>query len=164
MEKRKRKNAKILCLCAKREVSRFRVFKMKLTKPTRQKDIKRFWHLIDAKGEILGRLVTEIAQLLMGKSKPYFVRYLDCGDYVVVINAKDIVVTGKKEKQKIYTRYSGYPGGLKKETLEKLKKRKPEEIIYHAVLGMLPDNKLKKRMMKRLYIFIDENHPYKHKF
>ncbi|TSC54370.1 MAG: large subunit ribosomal protein L13 [Microgenomates group bacterium LiPW_16] len=91
-------------------------------KPTRQSEIKRDWHLVDAKGQILGRLATVIAGLLMGKTKPYFVRHLDCGDFVVVINAKDVKVTGKKEKQKIYTRYSGYPGGLKRETLGQLRK------------------------------------------
>lgn len=136
----------------------------KMTPPTKQSEIRRFWHLIDARGKILGRLATEVATLLMGKSKPYFVRNLDCGDYVVVINAKDIKVTGKKEKQKIYTRYSGYPGGLKREVFADLRERKPEEIIRHAVWGMLPKNKLQKRMIKRLFVFKDNNHPYIDKF
>jgi len=131
-----------------------------MTESTKKKDIKHNWHLIDAQGEILGRLATKIAELLIGKTKPNFVRYLDCGDYAVVINAKKVAATGKKEKQKVYTRYSGYPGGLKKETLENLRARKPEEIIKHAVRGMLPKNKLQDKIMTRLYIFSDEKHPY----
>lgn len=134
------------------------------TKVTRQKDIKRYWHLFDAKRKILGRLATEIAPILRGKQKPNFVSHLDCGDYVVVINAKEIKVTGKKEKQKIYSHYSGYPGGLKKKTLEELRKTKPEEIILHAVSGMLPKNKLRDRLLTRLYIFPGNEHPYQSKF
>lgn len=129
-------------------------------KTTREKDIKREWHLIDVKEEILGRISTKIASLLMGKGKPYYVRNLDCGDFVVVVNAKDVKTTGKKETLKKYYRYSGYPGGLKSETLSDLRKRNPGEIVRHAVSGMLPQNKLKSRMLKRLYIFADENHPY----
>lgn len=134
-----------------------------MLKPTRQSEIKRDWHLVDAKGQILGRLATVIAGLLMGKTKPYFVRHLDCGDFVVVINAKDVKVTGKKEKQKIYTRYSGYPGGLKRETLGQLRQRYPEKIIMEAVKGMLPQNKLRDRMLTRLYIFAGDKHPYSDK-
>lgn len=130
------------------------------TKPTKAKDIKRAWHLIDAKGKILGRLATKVAHLLIGKDKPYFVPHLDCGDFVVVINAKEIEVTGKKENQKIYTRYSGYPGGLRKETLRHLRERNPQEIIRRAVSGMLPKNKLRKKRLKRLFVFAEEKHPY----
>jgi large subunit ribosomal protein L13 len=100
----------------------------------------------------------------MGKSKPYFVRHLDCGDFVVVINARHVRVTGKKEEQKVYTRYSGYPGGLKKETLRQLREQKPTEILNHAVLGMLPKNKLRKSMLARLFIFPDEKHTFADKF
>lgn len=128
------------------------------------KDIKREWHLFDAKGEILGRLATRIAQLLMGKKKLYFVRNLDCGDYVVVINASEVAVTGKKEKRKLYIRHSGYPGGLKVTPLEKMRAEHPERIIIHAVSGMLPQNKLRDRMLKRLFVFAAEEHPYKDKF
>ncbi|KKR48397.1 MAG: 50S ribosomal protein L13 [Candidatus Levybacteria bacterium GW2011_GWA2_40_16] len=106
------------------------------TQPTKVSQIKRDWHLIDVKGKILGRVSTEIARLLMGKNKPYFVKNLDCGDYVVVINAKEISITGKKEKDKIYTSYSGYPGGLRKRTLAELRHNKPEEIVRHTVSGM----------------------------
>lgn len=135
-----------------------------MTDSTKLNDIKREWHLVDIKGETLGRVSTRIAQLLMGKSKPYFVRNLDCGDFVVVINAKDVKVTGKKEMQKKYYGYSGYPGGFKEEALQDLRKRKPTEIIKHAVSGMLPQNKLKSKMLKRLLIFANESHTYVDKF
>ena len=130
---------------------------------TKASDIKRAWHHIDVKGKVLGRVSTEIAVLLMGKKKPYFVSHLDCGDYVIITNAKEIATTGRKEKQKKYYRYSGYPGGLHVETLEKLRLRKPENIIIHAVKGMLPQNKLRDQMLKRLFIFAGETHPYKDK-
>ncbi len=135
-----------------------------MTNSTKEKDIKREWHLIDAKDKILGRISTEIAELLMGKSKPYFVRNLDCGDFVVVINAKEVKVTGKKETLKKYYRYSGYPGGFKAEALGDLRNRRPEEIIRRAVSGMLPQNRLKSRMLKRLLIFKDANHTYQERF
>ena len=113
------------------------------------KDIKREWHLIDAKGQILGRLSTEAAKLLMGKNKPNYVPYLDCGDNVVIINASEVRVTGKKETRKKYVRHSGYPGGLTVETLEKMRAKKPEKIIIHAISGMLPKNKLGRVMIKK---------------
>lgn len=133
------------------------------TAATKASDIKRDWHLIDLKDKNLGRTATEIAKLLMGKGKPYFVRNLDCGDYVVVINGQYVSVTGKKEEKKKYYRYSGYPGGLHAETLSDLRKRKPEEIIHHAVKGMLPQNKLRDRMLGRLFVFPKEEHPYQDK-
>jgi len=129
-----------------------------------EKDIKREWHLVDVKNQILGRISTQIAILLMGKSKPYFVRNLDCGDFVVVINAKEVKTTGKKELLKKYYGYSGYPGGFKAETLQDLRKRRPTEIIRHAVSGMLPQNRLKSKMLKRLLVFADQNHSYQDKF
>lgn len=134
------------------------------TIPTRLSDIKRFWHLVDVKEKTLGRVCSQIATLLMGKGKPYFVRNLDCGDYTVVINASLVKTTGKKELNKKYYRYSGYPGGLRIETLGALRKRKPEEIIRHAVLGMLPQNKLRDKMLARLFIFAGEKHSYEDKF
>lgn len=136
---------------------------MTATQSTKQQDIKREWHLIDVKGQTLGRISTKIARLMMGKSKPYFVRNLDCGDYVVIVNAKDVKVTGKKEEQKSYARHSGYPGGFKSEALKDLRVRKPEDIIRHAVKGMLPDNRLKNDMMARLFVFAGEEHKYKDK-
>ena len=132
----------------------------KTTKPTKAADIKRSWHLIDVNGKILGRISSEIAKLLMGKSKPYYVRNLDCGDYVVVINASGVKVTGKKETDKKYYRHSGYPGGLRVETLRELRESKPEEIIRHAVKGMLSQNKLRDRMLTRIFVYRDESHPY----
>src|ERR1035437_3746049 len=110
------------------------------TKSTKSKDIKRQWHLIDVKGKILGRISSDIALLLMGKSKPNFVRNLDLGDYVVIINAKEVKTTGNKEGLKNYYRHSGYPGGFKSETLANLRQRKPQDVIIKAVSGMLPEN------------------------
>lgn len=136
----------------------------KATNVTKAKDIKRNWHLFDAKDQVLGRLAVGIAQELIGKKKPYFVGHLDCGDYVVVVNARNVRVTGKKEEKKIYTYYSGYPGGLRKSTLKEVRKKKPQEIIKHAVSGMLPKNKLRDRMLKRLFIYADGQHSHKDKF
>lgn len=124
------------------------------------KNIKREWHLIDADGKILGRLASDIAKILMGKNKPSYVPYLDSGDFVVVVNAAKVKVTGKKSAQKIYTRHSGYPRGLKQETFDKLIFRRPNFIIEHAVSGMLPKNRLGQTMIKKLKVFADENHPY----
>lgn len=135
----------------------------KTTQPTKAGDIKRVWHLVDAKGQVLGRLSTKIAGLLMGKGKPYFARNMDCGDYVVVINAKDVKVTGLKATQKSYFRHSGYPGGFKGETFQELNARKPEDVITHAVKGMLPQNKLRDSMLTRLRIFARETHTYEEK-
>ena len=134
------------------------------TKSTKLAEIKREWHLIDVSNKILGRTAGEIALLLIGKAKPYFVKNLDCGDYVVVINAKNVKVTGKKESDKMYYRHSGYPGGFKAQSLSKLRERKPEEIIRHAVLGMLPQTKLRDKFIKRLYIFAGNEHTYADKF
>ena len=137
---------------------------LKPTKATKISEVQREWHLIDIKDETLGRVASKIAQLLMGKSKAYFVRNLDCGDYVVVINAKDVKTTGNKEKKKEYYRHSGYPGGFRRETLEKLRIRKPEEVIKRAVAGMVPQNRLKASMLKRLYVFPEAGHTYGEKF
>ncbi len=135
-----------------------------ITKPTRAKEIQRSWHLVDVSGKILGREATGIAKALLGKGKPYFTKNLDCGDYVVVINAQNVAVSGKKETDKVYTRYSGYPGGLRKIRLEEYREKKPEEIIRHAVSGMLPKNKLRASMLKRLYIFKGSEHKFAEKF
>jgi large subunit ribosomal protein L13 len=125
------------------------------------KDIKRDWHLIDAKNQPLGRLATGVVKILSGKTKPNFVPYLDLGDFVVVINADQIKVSGKKELDKKYFRFSGFPGGLREETLSFLRKRKPEEIIFHAVKGMLPKNRLGRQMLKKLHVFAGSDHPFK---
>lgn len=134
------------------------------TKPTKAKEIMRYWHLFDVKDRVLGRVATQIAHALTGKAKPYFVRHLDCGDNVVVVNAAHVAVTGKKEKEKMYTRYSGYPGGLKAKALWQVRREKPAEIVRHAVRGMLPKNKLRDRLITRLWVYPESNHPYQAKF
>ncbi|MBI2848010.1 MAG: 50S ribosomal protein L13 [Chloroflexi bacterium] len=130
------------------------------TYSTKASDIKREWHVIDASDKILGHLATEAARLLMGKHKAIFVRNLDVGDYVVVINAEKVSVTGNKGKQKLYYRHSGYPGGLKSVSLETTLVTYPNRVIEHAVRGMLPHNRLEALMMKRLRVFAGPAHPY----
>jgi len=137
--------------------------KMKKTKITKASEIKRKWFLVDAQGEILGRLATQIAKNLMGKDKPYYVPNLDCGDYVVVINAGKIEVSGRKRKQKLYRRHSGYPGGFRELNFAQLMKRDPKKVIHYAVSGMLPKNKLRDKRLTRLKIFVDDQHPYQEK-
>lgn len=128
------------------------------------KSIKRNWLLVDAKNQILGRLAGSIANALMGKSKVNYVPYLDMGDYVVVTNVSKVAVSGKKAENKKYYSHSGYPGGLRTQTFADLSKTNPTEIIKHAVKGMLPNNKLRSKMLKKLFIFADSNHPYKKQF
>lgn len=123
------------------------------TKATKAREVKRQWHLLDAKEQILGRFSSKVARLLMGKDKINKVPYLDVGDYVVVTNAKEIAVTGKKEEDKRYWRYTSFPGGLRFEALGKLRARRPEEIIRRAVIGMLPKSKLGRAMIKKLYVY-----------
>ena len=127
-------------------------------------DINRKWHLIDAKNKVLGRLTSEIAKILMGKNKSYFTPNLDTGDCVVVINAKEVFLSGKKEKQKQYFRHSGFPGGISVQTASDIRKKKPEDLIKHAVVGMLPKTKLGKLMVKKLFVFPEAEHSYKDKF
>ena len=130
------------------------------TYTTKPDDIERQWHLIDASGQILGKLATQAAGLLMGKHKPIFSRHLDTGDFVVVINAAKVRVTGRKAEQKLYYRHSGYPGGLKSISLEKLMETKPTRVIEHAVKGMLPHNRLGAKMLKKLKVYAGEEHPH----
>jgi len=130
------------------------------TYSTKLSDIKREWHVIDASGKVLGRLATEVARLLMGKHKPIFTRNLDTGDYVVVINADKVHVTGNKAKQKLYYRHSGYPGGLKSISLEKMMQTNPTRVIEHAVKGMLPHNRLGASMRKKLKVYVGDTHPH----
>ncbi len=124
-------------------------------KPT---DVSRRWILIDAASAPLGRVSTEIAKYLIGKYKPTYTPHIDGGDYVVVINAKDAVVTGNKEKGKVYYRHSGFPGGIKDATLAEVREKFPERIIEHAVAGMLPKNKLAAERMKRLKVYAGPEH------
>ncbi|KKP65880.1 MAG: 50S ribosomal protein L13 [Candidatus Roizmanbacteria bacterium GW2011_GWA2_35_19] len=134
------------------------------TKSSKAVNILRKWHLVDAKGKILGRLAPQISKLLQGKHKSTYASYLDSGDNVVVVNAKDIVVTGRKADQKRYTHYSGYPGGLKIYKYAELLKTNPTKIIENAVSGMLPKNKFRSDRLRRLFIYKDNNHSYNEKF
>ena len=121
-------------------------------------DIQRKWYVVDAEGKTLGRLATEVATVLRGKHKPMFTPHMDCGDYVIVINAEKVDVTGKKRKEKIYKSHTGYPGGLREITFEKLQDKKPEEIIRHAVKGMMPKGKLGRQMYKKLKVYAGPEH------
>lgn len=123
-------------------------------------EIEHKWHVIDATDKVLGRLATEAASLLMGKDKPMFSRHLDTGDYVVIINAEKVRVSGNKLEQKLYYRHSGYPGGFKSIPLEDMLKNKPTWVIEHAVRGMLPKNRLGNSMMKKLKVYIGDSHPH----
>ncbi|MDP2932373.1 MAG: 50S ribosomal protein L13 [Chloroflexota bacterium] len=130
------------------------------TYSTKKSDITREWHLVDASDQILGRVATRIASLLMGKHKPIFVRNMDTGDFVVVINAEKIRVTGDKAKQKMYYRHSGYPGGFKVTSYEKLMATHPTRVIEHAVKGMLPHTRLGAQMIKKLRVYAGDKHPH----
>lgn len=123
-------------------------------------EVKRDWHLVDAEGQVLGRLATQIATKLMGKNKPTYTPHIDGGDFVVVVNASKIEVTGKKETDKEYFRYSGYPGGLKSLPLGKLRNTYPARIIEAAVFNMLPDNKLRSERMNRLKVYAGAEHKH----
>ena len=126
----------------------------------KKEEIKRKWFLVDAKDKNLGRLCTEIARILRGKNKPTFTPHLDCGDFVIVINADKIKVTGNKLKNKNYYRHSGYVGNLKVTSLEKMMEKSPEFVIRNAVKGMLPHNILGKKILKKLKIYKGENNPH----
>ena len=130
------------------------------TTVTKKNTIKRHWHLVDLKNQTLGRVSTQIAEKLIGKHKPYFTPNLDCGDYVVVVNASHVEVTGKKRTDKLYRHHTGYPGGFREYTFEQVQSKDPRKIINHSIKGMLPKNKLRDKRMKRLKVFIDANHPY----
>lgn len=130
------------------------------TYSTKASDVKREWHVVDASGKTLGRLASQVAKLLMGKHKAIYVPYLDTGDYVVVVNAAKVSVTGRKAEQKIYYRHSGYPGGLKSITFENLLARHPTRVIELAVKGMLPKNRLGRAMFKKLRVYHGGGHPH----
>jgi large subunit ribosomal protein L13 len=122
--------------------------------------VERKWWLIDAEGKVLGRLATEISILLQGKRNPEFVKFMDSGDFVIVINAEKVVVTGKKLEQKKYYSHSGYPGGIKEKTLKELLEKNPEDVLRKAVRGMIPKNKLGRAMFKKLKIYAGPDHPH----
>jgi len=123
-------------------------------------DITSSWHVVDASGKMLGRLATEVANILRGKNKPIFTPHVDCGDFVIVINAEKIEVSGKKETQKVYSRHSGFPGGFKQETLRDLRARKPEAILEKAIRGMLPHTRLGDHQFTKLKVYAGPEHPH----
>ncbi len=122
--------------------------------------IERKWYVVDANGKVLGRLASKVARILRGKHKPEYAPHIDVGDHVIVINAAGIVLTGKKASQKEMTRYSGYPGGLKRIKYEKLLKDKPEFVVEKAIKGMLPHTKLGRKMAKKLRVYAGPDHPH----
>ncbi|TET63885.1 50S ribosomal protein L13 [Candidatus Aerophobetes bacterium] len=123
-------------------------------------EIERKWYLVNAEGKILGRLSSRIAQILSGKDKPTYTPHMDVGDFVVVINAEKVKVTGNKEEKKIYYWHSGYPGGLKERTYQELLDKKPQDIIRKAVRGMLPKSKLGRQMFQKLKVYAGPQHPH----
>ena len=133
---------------------------MRTTYMAKPHQIKRRWYIIDAAGHPLGRIATEAARLLRGKHKPEFTPHLDTGDHVVILNAGQVVLTGRKLEQKFYYRHSGYPGGLKKVDYATLMDKKPEQAVYMAVRGMLPHNKLGRAMLKKLRVYRDDQHSH----
>ena len=122
--------------------------------------VERKWHLVDAEGRTLGRLATEIATVLRGKNKPQYTPHVDTGDFVVVVNADRIVVTGKKAEQKVYRRHSQRPGGLKEVSYEQMLERKPEEILRNAVRGMMPKTRLGRQQFRKLKLYAGPEHPH----
>jgi large subunit ribosomal protein L13 len=125
-----------------------------------QASLEHEWYLVDATDKRLGRLASEIAQVLRGKNKPEYTPHIDTGDFVIVINAEKVAVTGKKRTQKLYRRHSGRPGGMKTETFAKLQQRLPERILEHAVKGMLPKNSLGKHLFTKLKVYAGPTHPH----
>ncbi|MGH9550012.1 MAG: 50S ribosomal protein L13 [Candidatus Angelobacter sp.] len=123
-------------------------------------EITRKWYVIDANGKTLGRLATEVANILRGKTKPEFTPHVDCGDFVIVVNAENIKVTGRKETQKLYRRHSGFPHGFKEETLQSLRQRQPQKIVERAVKGMLPHTTLGAHQFTKLKVYVGPNHPH----
>ena len=126
----------------------------------KQAEIERDWYVVDAEGETLGRLASRIAPILKGKHKPIYTPHLDCGDFVIVVNAEKVRVTGRKLDQKFYHRHSGYPGGLRSISLRNQLDKHPERVLQAAIRGMLPKNKLGRRMIKKLTVYAGEAHPH----
>jgi large subunit ribosomal protein L13 len=130
------------------------------TYSAKPKEIEQHWYLVDAEGQTLGRLATRIADVLRGKRKPQYTPHIDTGDFVVVVNAEKIAVTGKKREDKIYYRHSGYPGGLRQRTFAEELERRPTEVLRKAVKGMLPRNRLARRQLTKLKIYAGPEHPH----
>ena len=133
---------------------------MNVTRSVKKEDVDKRWYLVDAKDQVLGRLSCNLAKILRGKHRPCFTPHVDGGDFIVVVNAEKVKLTGKKSETKVYRHYSGYPGGLKTKTFEELKEKDPGEIIIHAMRGMLPHNKLGKQIIKKLKVYGGDKHPH----
>lgn len=133
---------------------------MKRTYVTKPEDIQRNWYVVDASGQTLGRLASEVAKIVRGKHKPIYSPSVDAGDFVIVINADKIRVTGRKLDQKVYYRHSGYPGGLKEVPLSRMLEEHPTRVIEHAVRGMLPKNRLGRKMIRKLKVYAGSDHPH----
>ena len=132
--------------------------KYQKTYSAKPSDVDRKWYVVDAEGMVLGRLATQVAAILRGKHKPTFAPNIDTGDYVIVVNAEKIKLTGNKENQKEYKRYSGYTGGLKITSYKDMMDKHPERIVEHSVVGMLPHNKIGRQMAKKLRVVVGEDH------
>ena len=126
----------------------------------KRETVQKNWYVVDAENKVLGRLATELAKILRGKNKPVFTPHVDTGDYVIVINADKVNLTGNKWKDKVYYRHSGYPGGIKSITAEGLKAKRPEDLIRFAVRGMLPKNRLGRKLFKKLKVYAGGEHPH----
>ena len=130
------------------------------TKHANEATVKRNWYVVDGTNQTVGRMCARIAAILRGKNKPQYTPHVDTGDYIIVINAEKVVLTGKKWDQKLYDHYTGYPGGLKEEVASNLIARRPEVLVERAVKGMLPKNRLGRKMYKKLYVYAGDQHPH----
>ncbi len=126
----------------------------------KMEDVERFWYIVNAENKVLGKLAAEVASILRGKHKPIFTPHVDAGDFIVVVNAEKVHLTGRKLDKKLYFSHSGYPGGLRVKSAGKMLKEKPEEVIRHAVRGMLPKNRLGRRLITKLKIYTGPDHPH----
>ncbi len=130
------------------------------TVSARPAEVEQQWYVIDAENQVVGRLASQVAAILRGKHKPYFTPHVDCGDYVIIVNADKARFSGKKETDKLYYRYSGYPGGLRTRTAKEMRQRRPDYIMRHAVKGMLPKGPLGRNMLKKLKVYASPTHPH----
>lgn len=133
---------------------------MRQTTMLKAEEVKKEWYVIDAEGQTLGRLATKVAAVLRGKHKPTYTPNVDCGDYVIVINAEKVVYSGNQEEKKIYYHHTMFPGGLKSRSIGLMKREYPVELVEHAIQGMLPHNKLGDRMRTHLFVYEGANHPH----
>lgn len=131
------------------------------TKHANEATVQRNWYIVDGTNQTVGRISSKIAAVLRGKNKAYYTPHADCGDYVIIINAEKVVFTGNKTEEKMYQNFSGYPGGLKEESARDLLRRRPEVVLERAVKGMLPKNRLGRKMYKKLFVYAGAEHPHK---